>query len=490
FSSADVTCSGLTDGTATVVASGGTTPYTYLWNTSPAQTDSAATNLGAGNYNCIITDLATCSVIVAVTISEPPPVTVTVSPDLVVCPGEVVTISASATGGTLPYFFTWDNGLGNDSVHTITVTQDTVFTVIVLDANLCPGGSAQSIAISVGTPVSVIAGGAAVICIGDSTLVTAAGFDGTIPYTYDWTPGVDSGAAVWVKPVNTTTYTVTISDSCGATATATVLITITPDLVLTPPAASICPGESVTLTASGGLFYFWWEDQISADTLSWDPTITVAPSSSTNYIILASDGTCEKIDTAVVTVNNSLMAAFIAEPEIAIIVDPTIQFTDLTQGNPISWNWNFGDSNTDTIQHPTHTYADTGKYIVMLAVEDINGCRDTVYFTVEVKETYTLFAPNTFTPDGDGINDYFFPKALGIKAESFEFYIFNRWGDLIFESDGVFGNYKTAADRIGWDGKANHGDQIAQQDVYIWMIKTEDPDRARHQYVGHVTLLR
>ncbi|MBL4577342.1 MAG: gliding motility-associated C-terminal domain-containing protein, partial [Flavobacteriales bacterium] len=112
------------------------------------------------------------------------------------------------------------------------------------------------------------------------------------------------------------------------------------------------------------------------------------------------------------------------------------------------------------------------------------------YFTVEVKETYTLFAPNTFTPDGDGINDYFFPIGIGINAETFEMFIYNRWGDLIYKTEGVFGNYLSTAYQVGWDGTANYGERVAQEDVYIWWIHTTDPDKKIHKYVGHVTLLK
>jgi gliding motility-associated-like protein len=126
----------------------------------------------------------------------------------------------------------------------------------------------------------------------------------------------------------------------------------------------------------------------------------------------------------------------------------------------------------------------------MLTVTDINGCENTTYFTVSVKEIYTLFAPNTFTPDGDGINDYFFPVGLGIDEASFQMYIYNRWGDVIYRTKGVYGDYETTASLVGWDGVANYGDYVAQEGVYIWMIQTVDSDKAIHQYVGHVTLLK
>ena len=126
----------------------------------------------------------------------------------------------------------------------------------------------------------------------------------------------------------------------------------------------------------------------------------------------------------------------------------------------------------------------------MLTATDANGCENTIYLTVSVKEIYMIFAPNTFTPDGDGINDYFLPIGLGIDEASFQLYIYNRWGDMIYRTEGIYGDYETTARIVGWNGTGNYGDQVAQKDVYIWMIKTEDSDRGKHLYVGHVTLLR
>ncbi|HIF82000.1 MAG TPA: PKD domain-containing protein, partial [Gammaproteobacteria bacterium] len=411
LSSTNASCAGDADGTATVTVSGGTTPYTYEWSTAPTQSNALATGLSAGSYNCTITDAGACIVIVSVTITEPDSIMVYITPDTTVCPGEMVTISASAAGGTQPYNYAWDN-LGAGSVHTIAITQDTTFTVNVIDANLCSGNSA-AISISVGPPLSVVALGTNIICNTDSIPISAVGAGGVPPYLYTWDQGLGAGQSFWVSPPVSTTYTVTYTDSCGTTATDSVVITITPDLALNPISISICPGQSDTLYASGAANY-WWINEATLDTFSTDSFIIVNPTTSTNYIIYATDSNgCANQDTAVVTVNADLTAAFIADPEVATMSAPIFQFTDLTLGAPVSWYWTFGDSSSaDTIQHPTHTYGDTGTYQVMLTATDANGCENTIYLTVSVKEIYMLFAPNTFTPDGDGINDYFLPVGL------------------------------------------------------------------------------
>jgi len=109
------------------------------------------------------------------------------------------------------------------------------------------------------------------------------------------------------------------------------------------------------------------------------------------------------------------------------------------------------------------------------------GCLDTVTWDVVIEGNYTLFVPNTFSPNDDLLNDTFFPQGIGIDESSFEMYIFNRWGDKVYETFDI--------DKP-WDGMANDGRKIAQQGVYVWLIRTRDINSKRHQHIGHVTLVR
>ncbi|HRE97052.1 MAG TPA: gliding motility-associated C-terminal domain-containing protein, partial [Flavobacteriales bacterium] len=93
---------------------------------------------------------------------------------------------------------------------------------------------------------------------------------------------------------------------------------------------------------------------------------------------------------------------------------------------------------------------------------------------------YTIYAPNAFTPDGDGRNDIFFVTGEGFDPTRFEFFIFNRWGEVIFQSE-------SAAN--GWNGM--HNGQKAKNDVYVWKIKSKDQwTGQKFETYGHVTLIR
>ena len=105
---------------------------------------------------------------------------------------------------------------------------------------------------------------------------------------------------------------------------------------------------------------------------------------------------------------------------------------------------------------------------------------DTVYKTVTVCPDYIFLVPNSFTPNGDGLNDIFLPQ-VGLPPNEYLLIIFDRWGNKIFETK----DYKK-----GWDGKVKNTNTIAQEDVYVWMVKLSDFNRQQHDYYGRITLLR
>jgi len=178
------------------------------------------------------------------------------------------------------------------------------------------------------------------------------------------------------------------------------------------------------------------------------------------------------------------VADFSMSPQPTTVLNPIICFTDASQG-ATEWTWDFGEpdspTNSSTDQNPCHTYSDTGTYCVTLTVLNANGCWDTVTYCLVIDPDFALYVPNAFTPNGDGHNEVFMPVGIGIDEQCYQFYIFDRWGNLIWQTDR-WGK--------GWDGRANGGEEIAQQDVYVWKIITCDIFGKTHQYVGHVSLIK
>jgi gliding motility-associated-like protein len=179
-----------------------------------------------------------------------------------------------------------------------------------------------------------------------------------------------------------------------------------------------------------------------------------------------------------VTVQPSPNAGFSASPVSVSIFEPWVYFTDLST-SAVSWNYYFQDGTTDTVQNPQHTYTDPGTFNVMQIVMNEYGCPDTAYVEIKINPEYRFWIPNAFTPfDGNTINPIFKPVVLGVSE--YEFLIFDRWGELIYE---------THETKEGWDG--TYKGRKCELGVYVWKVKYRDVLESRdYSKIGHVTLVR
>jgi gliding motility-associated-like protein len=179
-----------------------------------------------------------------------------------------------------------------------------------------------------------------------------------------------------------------------------------------------------------------------------------------------------------ITVYPIPLAHFEISPEITDIIEPEITFTDLSIVAS-TWNWDLGDGSFSTDPNPIHEYADSGNYIVTLYIENIYGCRDTTDKLVRINPAYGIWIPNVFTPDADGLNEFFSIEGFGIKEVDLR--IFDRWGLQIFHKVGESGS-------VSWDG-VYKGD-VVQEDVYVYKARVKDVFNKYHDFVGRVTVLK
>lgn len=175
-------------------------------------------------------------------------------------------------------------------------------------------------------------------------------------------------------------------------------------------------------------------------------------------------------------------ADFTFNPSPVTIFNPEVNFVDQSQ-TAWAWHWDFGDPNDPTasqLQHPSHTYADTGSYSITLVVENIYRCRDTSVRTLRIDPEFTFYIPNAFTPGTSfGTNDQF--GAVGGYIKEFEMRIFDRWGNMIYYSKDI--NEK-------WDGKVKDTATPAQEDVYVYKVELYDVGGELHRYSGVINLIR
>ncbi len=158
-----------------------------------------------------------------------------------------------------------------------------------------------------------------------------------------------------------------------------------------------------------------------------------------------------------------------------------VSFTDLSI-NAAAWQWSFGGAGTSFAENPNFSFPDTGYYDVVLTVfHPITNCPDTIVKTVEIRPLTTLFMPNAFTPDNNGNNDSFRGKGYTEAISDYTMTIWNRWGQLVFETDDP---------QDGWNGQFNNTGKTSAQGVYVYMVSYRDPRGERKLLNGQVVLLR
>jgi gliding motility-associated-like protein len=274
-----VSCSGSTDGSGTVIPSGGTAPYTYLWTPSGG-TGSTANNLSGGNYTVTVTDNNGCTNSNTVTVAEPAPLTNTTSQTNVPCSGgNNGTATATPNGGTAPYTYNWSSGSNNSSIANLTSGN---YTVTVTDLQGCSTTSVVNIS-QAGSLVTTYTQSNVACSGGNSGAIDATVIGGTAPYTYTWSNG--SGGQD-LNNLTAGTYTLTVTDVNGCQVVINTTITQPQALseIINSTDVACYGGNdgSINLTPSGGTlpYTFAWsdgpttEDRLSLTTGTYTVTIT------------------------------------------------------------------------------------------------------------------------------------------------------------------------------------------------------------------------
>ncbi len=177
--------------------------------------------------------------------------------------------------------------------------------------------------------------------------------------------------------------------------------------------------------------------------------------------------------------NDSIMAFFENTPEVVEMLFPFAKFVNLSE-NFTTWEWRYLDTIVYEL-NPQLEFPDVpGSYPVTLEVFDINGCSDSYTREIVVFTEFHIFAPTAFTPNDDGTNDYFEVFGIGIKEETFNMKIFDRWGHKLIE----FNEYGQK-----WDGTVNGFDQ-APTGTYLYIIEVRDLRNLKREVRGSFLLYR
>ena len=485
-SQADASCFGISDGSATLSAVGGTQPYTWVWQ-GGVSSGSSAFGLQAGTYMVTVTDDTGCQAYAQVTISQPSALEIEVSGNDSICIGEAITISANVSGGVNPYSFVWDNGSTSSGIN-ISPGITTTYQVTVTDGNGC-SLSASPVTVFVFPALTLTALFPDSVCIGHSASIALNASGGNGVYNYTWSNSL-SGSNNTITVAGDTSLTVILSDGC-TTPQVQVQVQIQalepPDFAITLPVESGCSPLSVQFSVPplwpSGLIYLWdFGDGYQSTQPAPVHTYLVEGTYDVSLTIAyATAPDCEKtiLFPQAVNVLASPVARFYFEPSVPTINQPEVSFRDLSTAAAFWW-WDFGDqSPIARDQYPVHTYQDTGLYTVSLRVQSQNGCLDSVEHEVHVIDDMQVYVPNAFTPNNNGTNDYF--NVYGVGFVSYELSIYNRWGQLV---------HFIKNREQGWDGTDMTSGKPVPQGVYVYKITLIDNQGKIHNRFNHVTVIR
>lgn len=417
----DANCNSSNTGGATVSITSGNAPYLYSWSGTP-QWQATVNNLFAGQHTVLITDAVGCTETLSFTINEPPPLIITsISPPQEICPGANATLTASAVGGSTPYIYTWyNNGIQVAQGQTVSVTPTSGNTQYCLVLTEECGSPSATLCTTVTWPEHI-----------------------TPTFATDTTRGCVPARINFVNTTASNLISNILVQFGNGNAT-----TITPNqgfsnLYNNSGSYNI----QMTVTTINGCVY---------DTTYWD------------YI----------------QVGDNPVANFIWYPGQFPQFNPLANFMDASTTDVTNWNWQFQSGNplSASVQNPTTTFppGEVADYRVTLIATNGFGCSDTVTHTVSVISDVILYAPNTFTPDGDQYNQGWRVFMQGIDIYTFNLILFDRWGEVVWESNNV---------EVPWDG--TYGGKPAPNGTYVWKIKVKNPhDDYVYQYSGHVNIIR
>lgn len=474
-----------------VVNSGGIPPYSFLW-TPTGQTTSNATGLTAGTYTVQVKDSTGCTVNGFSIVNQPGPFLLNISPDLTLCTGQSGQVYAVASGGTPGYAYSWTPNGGNTNNVTVNPSASTIYSITAFDNHGCMVGP-KAIQVTVRAPIVAVISGPDSICLGATSNLASNVTGGLGTYVYSWIPNSEPTSGIVVNPNQSGiyNYSVIVNDGCSLadTAFATLVVNPKPSLLFVSDIYEGCVPLTINFAASNslpGAIVWNFGDNNSGNGNTPIHTYNQSGEFSVSAIVTTPEG-CSDSVTNVNYINAFPLpvADFSFSPNEELdVFNSEVTFTD-NSTIPNTWIWNFGDSLNNPVgytsvdQNPVHMYNDTGNYCIKLLVTSDKGCTDTTLKCLYIKPSVAIYIPNAFTPNGDAINEGFKPVHVGIVEDDYKFMIFDRWGNLIFETKNRYDS---------WDGTL--GGQPCQIDTYVYRLQCKDIFANPHNYTGQVHLVR
>jgi gliding motility-associated-like protein len=402
-----------------------------------------------------------CATTTTMTVTVNQPITPTFTQVAPICSGGTFTLPASANNGISG---SWSPAINNSSTTTYTFTPT---------AGQCATSTTMSV--TVNQPVTPTFTQIAAICSGGTFTLPSTSING-IPGT--WSPAINN--------TTTTTYTFTpLTGQCATTTTMSVTVNPIPNLSFIADTLNGCAPLQVTFTnlSNAGNCQYLIGNGVTLTGCTASYIFEEAGCYDITLIAELNGCSSSVTQQNYICIEESPIANFSFTPNIFTEPFENINFNNSTVG-AVSYFWQFGDNGTSTDENPNHLYTNTETgYMITLTAYSQFGCSDEIQIPIDYEEVEIFYVPNTFTPDGDNYNqDFHAVFTSGYDPYNFQMLIFDRWGEVIWESHDV---------SVGWDGTYGNNGRKVPDGVYTWKInfkrqKTDD----KRVVVGHVTVIR
>ena len=500
----DPSCFGFEDGSIQIISGGLLGAVEYSFNNGLSfSPNSDSVNLGSGTYTVISRDILGCEFESTVTITDPLEIILTVGPvlpDSTVCENGTATLYASAINGTT-YNFHWNHTIDLASTQNISPLSDSTVTVFA-ESELGCMSDTLPITVLLHTPISLTITANDSVCPGYVSEMTVEAIGGFQGYNYVWTEnGVsynDVDSLINTNPTVETEYCVTVTDGCETTPKticSKVIMREVPMPLFTTDTIEGCNPSIISfsdLTENG---YYLAETQTTQ--LNWLVGGTVYNDSLFDHLFenvgeydvhleVYTQFGCHNTILAeeYISIHEVPSATFYAISNPTTIFNTEVEMINNTQGNNLTFQWsNVGgipaSSNSEfpIVLYPEGIAAD---YPVELIVTNEFNCVDVTTDIVHIISDVIIYAPNAFTPDNDNLNNDWRVYIDGININEFHLIMFNRWGEIVWESydpEGV------------WDG--TYVGNKNQDGTYVWTLIAKDATSdKKYEFKGQVTVIR
>ncbi|MDG2226525.1 MAG: gliding motility-associated C-terminal domain-containing protein [Flavobacteriales bacterium] len=478
------TC-GSTNGSITGITTiGGSTPFSYSWNSNITLTADTSL-LAGGSYTLAVTDALGCTVMSnPINVDNLGLIVDTASLALVndACTlGNGSLTGITVSGGTPGYTFEWNGttSLTPDTVgllagtYTLTITDNAgcTFTTnpyTILD-NTGPTIDSSLIVVNPETCASEN---------GSITGITSSG--GLAPYTYDWNGGITSSEDI--SGVAGGSYTLIVTDGNGCSSSMGPIVVGSIDGP-TIDASSIIITDEDCFAGNGSITGITITAGTNPYSYAWNGVVGNLDATDLTYndysLVVTDDNGCTDAYGPISVSNSGVPNADFDLSVNPISLGETLVITNNSSNGAVSYLWDLGDGTTSTNVNPAITYNAEGSYTVCLTAYTATNCQDTACQTVEVIEEVesVIGIPTAFSPNNDSHNDVLYVRGSGI--ESFTLMIYNRYGEKVFETNDLAN---------GWDG--TYKGELQNTGVFAYYLEYEYVNGDKNSLKGNITLVK